>query len=63
MQTKPWYLSKVILANIIMGLGLVVGQFVPGVSEFVQEHFTAVGNAWAIINVVLRVFKSNIEIS
>lgn len=52
--TKPWYLSKTILANLLMGLGLIVGQFVPGVSEFISNHFALAGDAWAIVNVGLR---------
>ena len=54
--SKPWYLSKIILANLICGLGLVVGQFIPGVNDFIQAHFTAVGDAWAIVNIGLRIF-------
>ncbi len=37
-----------------MGLGLIVGQFVPGVSEFISNHFALAGDAWAIVNVGLR---------
>jgi hypothetical protein len=62
MEAKKWYQSKVVLANIVCGLALVVGQFIPGVSEFVQAHFTAVGDAWAIVNVALRVIGSNVSL-
>lgn len=58
MDQKPWYSSKTILANILVGLGLIVGQFVPGVNDFIQAHFTAVGDAWAIVNVGLRLVTS-----
>lgn len=54
MQQKPWYLSKTILANLVMGVGLIVGSFVPGVGDFIQAHFTAVGDGWAIVNIGLR---------
>ena len=54
MQAKPWFLSKTILANLLMGLGLIVGTFVPGVNEFIQAHFTLVGDGWAIVNIGLR---------
>ena len=54
MQSKPWYLSKTILANVLCGLALAVGQFVPGVNDFVQAHLTAAGDAWAIVNIGLR---------
>jgi hypothetical protein len=59
MQAKPWYLSKTILANVIMGLGLAVGSFVPGVSEFVQNHFAVTGDAWAIVNIALRLITKS----
>lgn len=58
MDAKKWYLSKTILANLIMGVGLIVGSFVPGVSEFISNHFAVTGDAWAIVNIALRLVTS-----
>lgn len=64
MNSKPWYLSKTILANILMGIALIVAQFKPGAQEFVQQYLGVAGSAWAFINIVLRlVTKDKIEIT
>lgn len=55
MNTKPWYLSKTILVNIVMGLAMVIGAFSPSVASFIQENFAATGGAWAFVNIVLRI--------
>jgi hypothetical protein len=62
MENKKWYESKVILANMIAGLCMILATFLPGVSEFLSVHFAEAGGAWAILNIILRVFKSNVEI-
>lgn len=55
MEQKPWYLSKSILVNILMGVAMILAQFSPSAAAFIQEHFGAAGAAWAIVNVILRV--------
>lgn len=62
MNDKPWYLSKTIWVNFFMGMAMVLSQFIPSVSEFLQLHFSAVGDAWALINIALR-FLTTKEIS
>jgi hypothetical protein len=54
-QGKKWYLSKTILLNLIMGLAMIVGVFLPEVGDFIKTHFAEAGGAWALINVVLRI--------
>lgn len=55
MDAKPWYLSKTILVQILMGLAMIVGVFSPSAGEFIKSYFGEIGSAWAIINVILRV--------
>lgn len=55
MEVKPWYLSKTILVNILMGVALIVAQFSPSAAAFIQEHFAVSGAAWGLVNVVLRI--------
>lgn len=55
MDSKPWYLSKMILVNILMGVAMIVGAFQPSVAEFIKTYFAEAGSAWAIVNVVLRI--------
>lgn len=61
-QGKKWYLSKMIMVNIIAGLAMIVAVFAPGVAAFMQEHFSAVGGGWALVNIALRLLTSK-EIS
>lgn len=64
MDGKPWYLSKTILVNILMGIAMIVAVFSPTASEFIKNYFAEAGSAWALINVVLRVVsKDKISIS
>lgn len=51
---KKWYQSKTMLTNILFGLGMVVGVFVPSVQSFIQEYFQEAGMGWALLNIVLR---------
>lgn len=60
---KKWYQSKVVLVNMLMGVAMIVAVFSPDVAEFIKMHFSETGGAWALINIALRIFKSNIEIS
>jgi hypothetical protein len=54
MDAKPWYLSKTILVNILMGIALIVAQFSPSAAEFIRTYFAEAGTAWALVNIVLR---------
>ena len=51
---KSKWLSKTLWVNILAGVGMIVGQFYPPAQAFLAEHFSAVGGAWAIINIGLR---------
>jgi hypothetical protein len=53
-ESKKWYLSKTILVQILGGLGLAVGAFVPSVGEFIQSYFTELGSGWLFVNTILR---------
>ena len=61
-DSKPWYLSKSILINMLMGVAMIVASFSPSAAAFIQEHFAASGGAWALVNVVLRLITKK-EIS
>lgn len=56
-QGKKWYLSKMILVNMIAGLAMIVGVFMPSVAAFMTEHFSAVGGGWALVNIALRLIS------
>ncbi len=62
MDAKPWYLSKTILVQIIMGIAMIVAVFSPSASDFIKNYFGEIGSAWAIINVILRLITKK-EIS
>ena len=60
---KPWYFSKTILVQLVAGLALIAGVFVPAVGSFLQVHFAEAGMAWAVINGILRfITKDEIKI-
>ena len=54
-EVKPWYLSKTILVNILMGLAMVIASFAPEVGAFIKENFAEAGGAWAFVNIILRI--------
>jgi hypothetical protein len=61
---KPVWQSKVAILNVLMGLIMILAVFSPEAAAFLQNniapHLAEAGAAWAVINVILRVFKSNI---
>ena len=60
---KPWYFSQTILVQLVAGLALIAGVFVPAVGSFLQVHFAEAGMAWAVINGILRfITKDEIKI-
>lgn len=61
---KPWFLSKSILVNIIMGIAMIIAAFKPEFAAVIKEYLGEAGTAWAIINIVLRIIsKDKISIS
>jgi hypothetical protein len=59
---KKWYESKVILANLIMGLAMMVAVFSPAAADFLKTYFSEMGMGWAFVNIILRLVKSNIQL-
>lgn len=53
-ESKPWYLSKSIMVNLLMGLAMMVAVFQPQAAEFINSYFAEAGTGWAIVNIVLR---------
>ena len=65
-QMKPWYLSKMVLVNMLAGLVMIMVQFnqLAGVAEFLKVHFAEAGLGWAVLNAALRfISKDKISIS
>lgn len=64
MEAKKWFESKVALFNLVMAVLAAVAVISPQVAEpakvFVQQYFAEAGLGWALINIVLRLFKSNV---
>lgn len=61
---KPWWQSKTILAQILAGIGLVAGVWVPSVNSFIQAYFMELGSGWVFINTILRLItKDKVSIS
>jgi hypothetical protein len=64
MPTKPFYLSKTLWVNVLAALALVLAQFSPVVSTFIQTYFTELGSGWVVVNSILRIIsKDTITIS
>lgn len=61
-ESKPWYLSKSIMVNLLMGLAMMVAVFQPQAAEFIKSYFAEAGTGWAIVNIVLRLITKK-EIS
>ena len=61
MESKKWYESKVILVNLLMALVPILSVYSPSVGDFIKENFAAAGMGWALLNILLRAFKSNIS--
>lgn len=59
---KPWYLSKTILMNIIMGLAMIIGAFYPPAADFIKTYFADVGVGWSLLNILMRLITKS-EIS
>lgn len=59
MDVKAWYLSKTLWLQIIGAVVLIVGQFSPTLSAFLQSNFSAVGAGWAAVNFILRLFSKD----
>lgn len=55
MDSKPWYLSKTILVQVLMGIAMIVAVFSPSAGDFIKSYFSEIGAGWAIVNVLLRV--------
>lgn len=63
-NVKPLWQSKTILVNIIMGVCMILAQFNPGASAFIQQYLGEAGTAWAVINIILRIVtKDKVSIS
>lgn len=61
---KPWYLSKTILVQLLGGIGLIAGAFLPVVGDFIKTYFSEIGGGWIFLNTVLRLItKDKISIS
>ena len=63
-QAKKWYESKVAIFNILMAVAAILAIVAPPVGDavkgFLQQYFAESGLAWALINLFLRAFKSNL---
>lgn len=63
-ETKPWYESKSILINLLMGAAMIAAQFYPPAADFIKQYFAEAGIGWSVLNMVLRlVSKDKITIS
>lgn len=53
---KPWYLSKMVMVNVLAGLVMILAQFpqLAVVADFLKVHFAEAGLGWAVLNAGLR---------
>jgi hypothetical protein len=61
---KPWE-SKVMILNAVTGLVAFLSMFVPSlafVPAYIAAHPAEVAMAFTLVNMILRMFKSNIQI-
>lgn len=67
MDSKPWYLSKTIILNLIVGLCASLAVVVPSlksVSDWISSNASILGMFWAAANVALRfITKDKIGLS
>jgi hypothetical protein len=63
-NVKPWYLSKMVLVNMLAGVVMILVQFqqLAGIADFLKVHFAEAGLGWAVLNAALR-FISKDKIS
>lgn len=61
-ETKPWYISKAILTNILMGLAMILGVFYAPAAEFIKTYFAEMGIGWSLLNIIIRLITKQ-EIS
>lgn len=60
---KPWYTSKTILVQLLGGVGLIVGVWIPVVGEFIKTYFAELGSGWVFVNTILRLItKDKVQI-
>jgi len=60
---KQFWQSKTIMVQIIGGLALILGAFLPEVGSFIQVHFSELGAGWVAVNTILRfITKDQIQI-
>ena len=61
MENQPKHVirSKTFWVNVMGLLAAVVGAFVPSVGAFIAEHFGAMGGAWALVNIALRLITKD----
>lgn len=64
MEIKKWYQSKVALFNlataVLAAFAVINPQLAEPAKVFIQQYFAEAGLGWAIINLILRAFKSNL---
>jgi len=56
---KPWYLSKTVLVQVLGGVGLIAGVFMPSVGVFIKTYFAEIGGGWVFINTILRLITKD----
>jgi hypothetical protein len=61
---KPVWQSKVAIFNLVMALAMLIAVFNPAAGAFLKDnvapYLAETGAAWGIINIVLRMLKSNL---
>jgi len=56
---KHLLLSKTLWINILAVAALIAGRYAPTWGTFIQDNFSEVGGAWAMINVFLRMISKD----
>lgn len=60
---KLFWQSKTLWIQLIGGLALILGAFLPSVGSFFQVHFSELGAGWIVVNTILRfITKDKIQI-
>jgi hypothetical protein len=63
-NVKPWYLSKMMLVNLIMAVAGVVAVFKPEAAEFAKQYLGEGAVFWGVLNLILRaITKDKISIN
>lgn len=63
-ESKPFWKSKMVMMNLLMGLAMMISVWNPPIAEFIKTYFAEMGMGWSLLNMALRfITKEEVTIS